>query len=90
MTALLVVLTILEIVLVLAVLVGYLVAITRSLRRIAVLLGKVSFGVRAIETQTEAIGPAVIKLNEQLPAISAAFGDLTGLAEARAAGAGGR
>jgi hypothetical protein len=51
MTALLVTLTIVEIALVAVVLVYYLARVAASLRRTAVLLGKVAFGVRAIETQ---------------------------------------
>lgn len=86
MTALLVVLTLLEILIVVAVLVAYLVAISRSLRRTAVLLGKVSFGVRAIETQCAPIGPSVLTINAQLAGISAALGAVTGLADQAAAG----
>ncbi len=87
MTALLVVLTVLEIALVVVVLVFYLVAIARSLRRTALTLAKVSFGVRAIETQCEAIGPSVSEINERLPVVRDALADLTGLAEGRAAAA---
>lgn len=86
MTALLIVLTLLEIVIVVAVLVAYLVAISRSLRRTAVLLGKVSFGVRAIETQCAPIGPSVLTINSQLAGIVAALGTVTGLADTAAAG----
>jgi MFS superfamily sulfate permease-like transporter len=85
-TALLVVLTLLEIVIVVGVLVAYLVAISRSLRRTTVLLGKVSFGVRAIETQCAPIGPSVLTINSQLVGIAAALGTVTGLAEQAAAG----
>jgi hypothetical protein len=86
-TGLLVTLTIVEIVLVLVVLVYYLVRVAASLRRTATLLGKVAFGVRAIETQTEVIGPSVVAVNEQLDEIADALAELTGLADA-AAGAG--
>jgi MFS superfamily sulfate permease-like transporter len=85
-TALLVVLTLLEIVIVVGVLVAYLVAISRSLRRTTVWLGKVSFGVRAIETQCAPIGPSVLTINSQLVGIAAALGTVTGLAEQAAAG----
>ena len=85
MTALLVVLTILEIVVVLGVLVYYLARIAGSLRRTSVLLGKVAFGVRAIETQCQVIGPSVLTVNEQLGGIVVALGDLSGLANAAAA-----
>ncbi len=89
MTALLVVLTILEIVVVLGVLVYYLARIAGSLRRTSVLLGKVAFGVRAIETQCQVIGPSVLTVNEQLGGIVVALGDLSGLANAAAAPASG-
>ena len=84
MTALLVTLTIVEIVLVAVVLVYYLARVAASLRRTAVLLGKVSFGVRAIETQTNVIGPSVGKVNGQLEVIADALADLTDLATAAA------
>jgi len=84
MTALLVTLTLVEIVLVLAVLVYYLARIAGSLRRTSVLLGKVAFGVRALETQCAVIGPSVVTVNEQLGGIAGALGDLANLADAAA------
>jgi hypothetical protein len=90
MRTLLVVLTLVEVALVLAVLVGYLVAIGRSLRRTAVLLGKVAFGVRAIETQTEMVGAQVPALNERVTGVSAALRDLASLAGGAASGDGRR
>ena len=84
MRGLLVALTIVEIVLVVVVLVYYLVRVAASLRRTAVLLGKVSFGVRAIETQTNVIGPSVLTVNDQLGGIADALADLTDLATAAA------
>lgn len=84
MTALLVTLTIVEIVLVAGVLVYYLVRVAASLRRTAVLLGKVSFGVRAIETQCNVIGPSVLKVNDQLEGVADALADLADLATAAA------
>ena len=84
MTGLLVTLTIIEIVLVLVVLVYYLARVAASLRRTSTLLGKVAFGVRAIETQTEVIGPSVLKVNDQLATVANALADLTDLAEAAA------
>lgn len=86
MTALLITLTILEIALVAAVLVYYLLRIAGSLRRTAVLLGKVAFGVRAIETQCSSIGPSVLTVNAQLAGVAAALSDLTDLADAQAGG----
>ncbi len=85
MTALLVALTIVEIALVVGVLVYYLVRIAASLRRTSVLLGKVAFGVRAIETQTRVIGPSVLTVNDRLTRVASALADLTRLADAAAA-----
>ena len=84
MTTLLVSLTIVEIVLVVVVLVYYLSRIAGSLRRTSTLLGKVAFGVRAIETQTNVIGPSVLVVNEQLTVIATALDDLAALANAAA------
>jgi len=84
MTALLVTLTLLEIVLVVVVLVYYLMRIAASLRRTSVLLGKVAFGVRAIETQCSSIGPSVVTINEQLAGVVGALSQLTSLADPRA------
>ena len=86
MTALLVTLTLVEIAAVVLVLVVYMVAISRSLRRTSQTLAKVAFGVRAIETHCEAIGPSVVDLNARLPAVRDAFVQLAELAGA----AGGR
>jgi len=85
MTALLVTLTVLEIVLVVVVLVYYLARIAASLRRTSTLLGKVAFGVRAIETQCQVIGPSVLTVNDQLAGVAGALADLTDLADAAAA-----
>jgi hypothetical protein len=90
MTGLLVALTITEIVLVVLVLAAYLVAIARSLRRTAILLGKVAFGVRAIETQSRTIGSTVPVINDRLTAVSAALAELTHLASAGPAEGAGR
>lgn len=75
----LVILTVVEIVLAVAVIGGYLIAIARLLNSISANLAKVAFGVRAIESQTGAIGPSVVRLNEELEAIT---GALPGIAEA--------
>ncbi len=84
MRSLLITLTVLEIVLVAAVLVYYLIRIAASLRRSAVALGKVAFGVRAIETQCQVIGPSVLQVNDQLAVIAGALADLGELATAAA------
>lgn len=80
MTALLIALTVVLVVIVVAVLAIYLVVIARSLQRSAGYLGKVSFGVRAIESQAAPIGPGVTRINEQLSGISAGLAALTRLA----------
>ncbi len=82
MRGVLVTLTLVEIALVAVVLVYYLVRIAASLRRTSVLLGKVAFGVRAIETQTQVIGPSVLTVNDQLTGVANALADLTDLAKA--------
>lgn len=84
MTPLLVTLTIVEIVLVVVVLVYYLLRISASLRRTSALLGKVAFGVRAIESQCNVIGPSVLTVNDQLAGVADALADLTDLADAAA------
>lgn len=84
MTELLVTLTLIEVVLVVGVLVYYLVRVAASLRRSGVALGKVAFGVRAIETQCNVIGPSVLKINDQLAGVAAALDDLSALATSAA------
>jgi len=81
MRTLLIVLTVVEILIVVAVLAGYLIAIARSLTRISENLGKVTFGVRAIETQSASIGPSVTRINEQLTGIAGALGGVSAKAE---------
>lgn len=76
MRSLLIVLTVVEIVVVVAVLAIYLIKISRSLRAIAANLAKVTFGVRAVETQCASIGPSVVDINERLEVISQAVGGL--------------
>ncbi len=84
MRTLLTVLTVVEIALVVGALALYLVLISRSLRATSALLAKVTFGVRAIETQCEPIGPSVVKINGQLAVIAGALDGIAGLAEAAA------
>ncbi len=84
MTALLITLTLLEILLVAAVLVYYLLRIAASLRRTSSLLGKVAFGVRAIETQCSSIGPSVGTINNQLADVTGSLAHLTQLADGTA------
>lgn len=63
---LLVVLSVLEALLLVGALALYLVAIIRRLRKISSILGKVAFGVRAVESQTAPIGRSLEALNAAL------------------------
>lgn len=54
----------------------YLIAIDRRLRGVSATLGKVAFGVRAVESQTGPIGSAVLRINATLRDIVAALGPL--------------
>ena len=82
MRALLVVLSAVEILLVISALAFYLWRIARSLRATSANLAKVTFGVRAIETQCASIGPSVLKVNGQLRTIADALDGIAGKAEA--------
>ncbi len=62
-----------EVVLLVGALAGYLIAITRSLRRVSQTLARVTMGVRAIERQTEPIGPALQQVNADLDAVASAL-----------------
>ncbi len=84
MTALLVTLTVIEIALVVGVLAVYLILIGRKLRVVSNVLGKVAFGVRAVESQTAPIGPSVLRINQRLGEINDALGQLAEKAEAAA------
>lgn len=63
METVLIVLTIVELVLLIGVLAAYLIFIARTLRNVSQTLGLITFGVRAIEKQTESIGPALHEVN---------------------------
>lgn len=82
MRTFLVIATVVEIALLVGALAVYLVLIARSLRATSALLGKVTFGVRAIETQCQPIGPSVVRINQQLAVIGGALDGIAGLAEA--------
>ena len=82
MRNLLIVLTVAEIVLVIAVLAFYLNRISGSLQETARHLAKVTYGVRAVETQASSIGPSVTKINEQLTTITSAMVGVVDRAEA--------
>lgn len=74
MTTVLIVLTLIEVLLLVAVLAGYLMLIARSLRKTARTLGLITFGVRAIEKQTQPIGPVLGEINEVLEQVGARLG----------------
>jgi len=84
MRGFLIVATLVEIALVVGALAVYLVKIAKSLQATAALLAKVTFGVRAIETQCEPIGPSVVRINEQLAVINGALAGIATLAEGAA------
>ena len=65
--------TLAEVVLLVAVLAGYLIAIAVRLRSISSTLGKVTFGVRAIDTQTKPIGPRLGEINGALGQVAQAL-----------------
>jgi hypothetical protein len=69
----LIALTLGEVTALVAVLAGYLIAIAVGLRRVSTLLGRVTFGVRAIEKQTEPIGPALRDINGALADVASAL-----------------
>jgi hypothetical protein len=75
-TTALVILTVVEVAIVVGVLAAYLVLIDRRLRVISTYLGKLAFGVRAVETQTSPIGPSVLRINATLREIDAALGPI--------------
>jgi hypothetical protein len=74
----LIVVTLVEVLLLVVVLAGYLIAIAATLRRTSKTLGLVTFGVRAIESQTAPIGPALGDVNAALEQVAAALEDVAG------------
>ena len=76
MNTVLIVVTLVEVLLVVLVLAGYLIAIAAVLRRVSKTLGLVTFGVRAIEKQTEPIGPALKDINGALEQVAGALDDV--------------
>jgi hypothetical protein len=69
----LIVVTLVEVVLLVAVLAIYLLLIARTLRNVSRTLGLVTFGVRAIEKQTEPIGPVLRDINAALGGVAEAL-----------------
>ncbi len=74
MKTVLIVLTLVEVGLVVAVLAIYLLVIAATLRTVARTLGLVTFGVRAIEKQTEPLGPVLEEINGALLRVAELLG----------------
>jgi hypothetical protein len=74
MKTVLIVLTLVELALLVAVLAIYLLTIAATLRTIARTLGLVTFGVRAIEKQTEPLGPVLKDVNDSLEQVAGLLG----------------
>ena len=70
----LIVVTCVEVGLIVLVLAGYLLAIAATLRTVARTLGLVTFGVRAIEKQTEPLGPVLEDVNAALLQVAETLG----------------
>ncbi len=73
MQTVLIVATLVEVVIVIAVLAVYLVLIARTLRNVSKTLGLVTFGVRAIDRQTQSVGPALRDVNGSLEQVAQAL-----------------
>ena len=82
MVTLLIVLSVIEVLIVIGALAYYLIQISNSLHETSRHLAKITFGVRAVETQCSTIGPNVVRINEQLTAIAGAVGGVADKAEA--------
>ncbi|WP_219415775.1 hypothetical protein [Pseudonocardia nigra] len=87
MILLLIVLTVVEALVVVGVLAAYLVLLHRRLVVISTHLGRIAFGIRAVETQTASIGPSVLRINATLREINGALPAIAAKAE-RLAGTG--
>ena len=77
MTVALIIVSLVEVALLVAVLAGYLIAIAATLRKVSSTLGLVTFGVRAIETQTQPIGPVVRDINGALEQAATALEEVS-------------
>lgn len=78
MRTLLIVLTLVELALLVVVLAGYLIAIAAKLRQISHTLGLVTFGVRAIDKQTQPIAPVATEINGALEQVADALEQVVG------------
>jgi uncharacterized protein YoxC len=84
MKTLLIVLTLAEVAILVAVLAIYLIVIAATLRRVSHTLGLVTFGVRAIEKQTEPIAPVARDINTALEQVADALESVVGPQPAQA------
>ncbi len=78
MNTVLIVLTLVEVLLLVLVLAGYLIVIAITLRDVSKTLGLVTFGVRAIDKQTEPIGPRLHEINQALEQAAGALEQAVG------------
>lgn len=78
MKTFLIIVTLVEVTVLVVVLAGYLIAIATTLRNVSKTLGLVTFGVRAIEKQTEPIGPALADINAGLEQVAGALAQAAG------------
>ena len=74
MKTVLIVLTLVELGLLVVVLAVYLLSIASTLRTVARTLGLITFGVRAIEKQTEPLGPVLEEINGALLQVAELLG----------------
>ncbi|MGQ0743048.1 MAG: hypothetical protein ACT4OS_01650 [Acidimicrobiales bacterium] len=74
-------LTVAEIGVLVGVLAYFLNVVARQLNRICASLAKITFGVRAVETQCAVIGPAVDRINGNLADTASGLNDAASLAE---------
>ena len=78
MKTVLIALTLVELVVLVLVLAVYLILIARKLNRISKTIGLVTFGVRAIEKQTQPIGPVLADINGALEGVAGALESIVG------------
>lgn len=90
MNTVLIIITLVEVLLLVVVLAGYLIAIAAKLRSISKTLGLVTFGVRAIEKQTANVGPALRDVNGALEQVAGALQEVVGATPADSSTAKGR
>ena len=76
-----VVLTVFEIAMLIGTLAFFLNVVAKQLNRISATLAKITFGVRAVETQCAVIGPAVERINGNLADAAGALNEAAAQAE---------